>query len=325
MPEHRRGRGHSTESTADGSLMRRFMLNRFVLLLAIACAVASGEAAKVSAQSCGSDSTCDSNVPRSLFFFGAGAGLELVASGEQSVFNEGISNATGAVSVSGIALGPPVTPTLATKADCVPLVQLGYFQHFGESDWLWGVKYSYSYQDKTLATDNLIIPQSGTTSNPAVPTFTGFSVTRSYEVFVDNQMALVPFVGRSFKNGFVYAGAGPSLSRVGARLNDVVGFARIPALENGALVDVSGLPQSDAQTQWAFGIAASVGVTYFITPSWFLDLSYSFTQPFPHQFHVEGPFHNDAFSPIILSGTLIGDYTAKVDTHSITLSLNVGF
>src|SRR5436190_8344245 len=112
MSEHRRGRGHSTESTADGSLMRCFMLNRFVLLLAIACAVASGEAAKVSAQSCASDSAWDSNVPRSLFFVGAGAGLELVASGEQSVFNEGISKVTGAVSASGIALGPPVTPTL---------------------------------------------------------------------------------------------------------------------------------------------------------------------------------------------------------------------
>jgi opacity protein-like surface antigen len=299
------------------------MLNRLVLPLAIACAVASGEAAKVSAQSCGSDSACDSNVPWSLFFVGAGAGLGVVASDQQSVFNEGISNATGPVSVTGTALGPPVTPTLAAKADCVPLVQLGYFQHFGESDWLWGVKYAYSYQDKTLAEGNLVIPQMGTTSNPAIPTFTGFSVTRSYDVFIDHQMALVPFVGRSFRNGFVYAGAGPSLSRVGASLNDVVGFADIPTL--GGLVDVSGLPQSDAQTQWAFGVAATVGATYFITPSCFLDLSYSFSHPFPRQFHVEGTFHNDAFSPIVLTGTLIGDYTAKVNTHSITVSLNFGF
>jgi opacity protein-like surface antigen len=202
-------------------------------------------------------------------------------------------------------------------------VQLGYFQHFGDSAWLWGVKGSYSYQDKTLAKDNLIIPQFGTTSDPSLPTFPGFSVTRSYEVFMDHQMTLVPFVGRSFKNSFVYAGAGLSLSRVGASLNDVVGFANIPRL--GGLADISGRPQSDAQTQWAFGIAASVGVTYFITPSWFLDLSYSFSHPFPHTFHVEGPFRNDAFSPIVLTGTLIGDYTAKVNTHLITVSLNVGF
>src|SRR5262249_39939983 len=156
------------------------------------------------------------------------------------------------------------------KSDCVPLVQLGYFQHFGDSDWLWGVKGSYSYLGKiTLAKENLVIPQFGTTSGPNVPTFPGFSVTRSYEVFNDHQMTLVPFVGHSFKNSFVYAGAGPSLSRVGASLNDVVGFADLkggPPPLNG-LVDVSGRPQSDAQTQWAFGIAASVGFTYFITPS----------------------------------------------------------
>src|SRR5207244_3572815 len=124
---------------------------------------------------------------------GAGVGLGIVASGEQSVFNEGLSSVMGAgVNTTGEAEGPPVTPTLGAKSDCVPLVQLGYFQHFGESDWLWGVKYSYSYQDKTLAKDNLIIPQSGTTSGAAVPTFTGFSVTRSYDVFTDHQMALLP-------------------------------------------------------------------------------------------------------------------------------------
>lgn len=335
MPKRRRGRVHSTESAAEGSFMKCFMLNRVVLLLVIACAVGSGGAAKVSAQtcdpdqSCGSEPACVSNVPRSLFFVGAGAGLAVVGSGEQSVSNTGISNVFdgGMLLSTGTATGPPVTPTLGTKSDFVPLVQLGYYQHFSDSDWLWGVKYSYSYLGlgTTLAKDNLIIPQMGTSTGAALPTFEGFSVTRSYDVFIDHQMALVPFVGRSFKNSFVYAGAGPSLSRVGAGLHDVVGFANFTGGPLTGLVDVSGRPQSDAQTQWAFGIAASVGVTYFLTPSCFLDVGYTFSNPFPHKFHVEGPFQNDAFSPIVLTGTLIGDYTAKVNTHSITVSLNVGF
>src|SRR5262245_43098690 len=142
MPKHQMGREHSTESSAGGNLLRCLMLRRVVLPLVIACALANGEAAKVSAQSCdsdqacGSDSTCGSSVPRSLFFVGAGAGLEIVASGEQSVFNKGISSAMGGgVNASGVAEGPPVTPTLSTKSDCVPLVQLGYFQHFDEGDW----------------------------------------------------------------------------------------------------------------------------------------------------------------------------------------------
>jgi opacity protein-like surface antigen len=146
---------------------------------------------------------------------------------------------------------------------------------------------------------------------------------------MDHQMMLVPFVGRSFKNGFVYAGAGPSLSHVGASLNDVVGFASLPGapppLSSASVVDISGRPQSDSQSEWALGIAASVGFTYFITPSWFLDINYSFSRPLPRTFHVEAPFRNDAFSPFVITGTLIGDYTAKVDTHSITVSLNFGF
>src|SRR5205814_1465722 len=119
----------------------------------------------------GSDSACVSNVPRSLFFAGAGAGLGVVSSGEQSVYNKGLSSFfdTGVLLGTGTADGPPVTPTLATKAACVPLVQLGYFQHFGDSDWLWGVKYSYSYVGTSLTESNLVIPQVGTGTVPNVP------------------------------------------------------------------------------------------------------------------------------------------------------------
>jgi hypothetical protein len=90
-------------------------------------------------------------------------------------------------------------------------------------------------------------------------------------------------------------------------------------------VDVSGRPQSFSQSQWAWGVAASTGATYFITPSCFLDLSYTFSQPFPHTFHARSPFHNDIYSPVVFEGTLIGDQTAKASTHSITLSINAGF
>ncbi len=310
------------------SLQGCVMRNRIVLLVAMACAVACCGTAKVRAQSYDSDSACVSNVPRSMFFAGAGGGLGVLTSGEQSVFNKGISNIfnMGVPLGSGTADGPPVTPTLQAKADVIPLAQLGYFRHFGESDWLWGVKYSYSYMGATLAEHGLIVPQVGTSSIPGVPSFEGFSVTRSYEVFADHQMNLVPFVGRSFNNSFVYAGAGPSLSHVGARLNDVVGFATFPPVApTPGLTDVSGLPQSTSQTQWAWGLAASAGITYFLTPHCFLDLNYTFSKPYPHSFHVESPFRNEIYKPVVFEGTLIGDYTAKSSTHSITLSINFGF
>jgi opacity protein-like surface antigen len=263
-----------------------------------------------------------------MFFAGVGAGLGLITSGEQSVVQQAPSNIfnRGVLVTTGQAGGPPVTPYLGAKADWVPLAQLGYFRHFGETDWLWGAKFSYIYQDKSLTEAPLLVPQTGSSSNPAIANFSGLAVTRSYEVFLDHQFILTPFVGRSFDNGFVYVGAGPSLSRVGTRLNDVVGFASFPpgALVSG-VVDVSGAPQSFAQSRWTWGVAASVGATYFVTARCFLDLSYTFSQSLPGTFHAESPFHNEIYSPVVFEGTLIGDQTAKASTHSVTLSINMGF
>ncbi len=135
-----------------------FMPNRIALCLVMACAVASGQTAKDYIQSSTAEPARGSNVPRSLFFAGAGAGLGIVASDEQSVFNKGISRIfdNGVLLGTGTAEGPPVTPDLGADATGVPLVQLGYFQHFGDSDWLWGIKLSYSYLGTTnLAARNL--------------------------------------------------------------------------------------------------------------------------------------------------------------------------
>jgi hypothetical protein len=105
-------------------------------------------------------------------------------------------------------------------------------------------------------------------------------------VFVDHQLTVTPFIGRSFNKSIVYLGVGASLSHVGARLNDVVGFGDIP--EDGlGLVDISGQPQSVADSQPAFGVAATAGITYFTSPTCFLDINYTFSNPFPDTFHAE--------------------------------------
>lgn len=299
------------------------------LFLLMSCAVASAGTPNDYFKSSTAQPASASDVPRSLFFVGAGGGLGIVASGDQSVFNKGLSTIfdNGELLGTGVATAPPVTLDLGAEVTGVPLGQLGYFRHFGDSDWLWGAKLSYSYLGATnLAVHNLVIPQFGTGTVPNVSSFDGFSFTKSYEVFVDHQLSLVPFVGHSFKKGFVYAGAGPSLSHLGASLNGLVGFASFPqdSILPG-LRSVSGLPQSDEQSEWAFGIAASGGLTYFITRSCFLDVNYTFSHPFPDKFDVRSPYRNELYSPVVFQGTLVGNYTAEVNTHLLTISLNVGF
>ncbi len=55
-------------------------------------------------------------------------------------------------------------------------------------------------------------------------------------------------------------------------MNGLVGFA----LVDGGIVDQSGGPQDFSSSSWLIGGAAVVGVTYFLTPTWFLDLSYTY-------------------------------------------------
>src|SRR4051794_4015303 len=101
-------------SSEGGAVMPK----RSVLRLVLACAVAGGGVIRASAQSCGPDPACDSNVPRSMFFAGVGAGLGLLTSGEQSVIQQAPSNIFngGMLVTTGQAGGPPVTPYLGTKA-----------------------------------------------------------------------------------------------------------------------------------------------------------------------------------------------------------------
>src|SRR5476649_1485276 len=93
------------------------------------------------------------------------------------------------------------------RSNTVPVVQLGYFRHFGDGAWLWGTRLSYSYLGTTSSLPNLVIPQFGSKTNPNVSSFSGYSVTGSYSVSVYHQTSFMPFVGRSFDNSFVYAGA----------------------------------------------------------------------------------------------------------------------
>ena len=66
-------------------------------------------------------------------------------------------------------------------------------------------------------------------------------------------------------------------------------------------------------------------MTYFLTPSWFVDLSYSFAAPNPQTFYVASPFNNPGSGGPSFQGTLIGTYTANLTTHAIGLKINCAF
>ena len=299
-------------------------MKRIILILAFAGWIAVGGVANVHAQSSSSfaaGGSSPSTVPRSALFVGLGGSYNSVNFGNQNVYAQGVSNIylNGALVAVGSA-GGPADPFISTQSTFAPAAQVGYFRHFADSNWLWGVKFSYSYLQATSTNQNVVIPQVGSFTSANSDTFTGNVVVRSYQTSINHQMTLTPLIGRSFERSFIYFGAGPSLSQTQSSLNGVIGFADI----NGGHTNITGTPSSFSSSSWVYGGAAVVGATYFLDQSWFLDLSYTYVRTRIKTNNFSAPFASstDGYDD---TGTLSGYYSGKVITQALTVSINKAF
>lgn len=268
-------------------------------------------------------SAAQSLVPNSAFYVGIGAGLNSTSFNNQSLEATGLSDAynktTGAYMSSGNAGGPPVNLNMPSQTGVAPTLQAGYFKHFQESKWLWGAKFSYNGLDLSSKTDNFLIPQYG--SYGSTP-FTGNATVRTFKTNVSHQFALMPFIGHSFDKSFIYAGAGPTLTQVNTNIDNLIGFADI----KGNRTDVSGTPQNFSSSQWVVGGAVTVGATYFLDSSWFIDLNYNFAMTPNQTANYSSTFNNtNGNTNVNYTGSLIGSSSAKTTTQTISISINKAF
>jgi opacity protein-like surface antigen len=221
---------------------------------------------------------------------------------------------------SGSAQGP-TNIHMEDRFAFAPSFQGGYFQRFGMSDWLWGAKLSYNYLGATSTNNNSIIPQFGaytTIVNPTPVPFSGPAYVRAAQTTLLQEFDFIPFLGRAFGQSYVYAGGGPTLSQTRTKLNGLVGFAFV----DGAIVDQSGAPQNFSSSSWLFGGAAVVGVTYFLTPTWLVDLNYTYAVTEGHTSNFASPFV-DASSTSV--GTLVGNSAWRAETQRVGLTINRAF
>jgi len=260
-------------------------------------------------------------VPRAGFFAGVGAGFSSVNFSQQNIYAQGVSTIfqNGLQVASGQA-GGPTAATLPSQTGFSPTVQAGYYQHFAGSDWLWGAKFSYSSFGMTSTDQNVLVPQVGSFVSATPANFTGNVVVRSFQNTLNHQLSFIPFVGRSFERSFFYIGAGPSLTQTRTRLNGVIGFADL----NGVHSNITGTPSNFSSTQWALGGAATVGMTYFIDRSWFVDLSYSYAMTENRTQNWSGTFAS-ASQGYTDVGIISGNYSGRTITQSFQVSLNRAF
>jgi len=279
-------------------------------------------------------------VPRSACYIGLGGRLNSINFGTQDVIAIGqstitMTDSTGNpyVAAEGYAQGPDDanggTPIyMDSVLTFSPSVELGYFQHFaGSSSRLWGIKFTNDYFGATSNIRDIRLPQVGEFNkrdpieDPNAPfvtiEFTGNAVAVSAKTRMIDQISLRPYLGRSFRRGFVYVGGGPTVSYMRTEIQDLVGFADI----NHRATEISGPPQDFMDSGWVWGGSAEVGVTYFLCRSWFLDCSYLFAITGDRTFNFSSTFENENSPLGNLTGSLIGSSTWNAISQSFGIRL----
>jgi hypothetical protein len=218
---------------------------------------------------------------------------------------------------SGIAQGP-TTPINITETTFAPNGQMGYFMSFPMSNWLGGVKLTYGYLGTTLTENNIVAPQAGTfTTLSGTDSFTGHATIGSMQTSVNHELALIPFIGRSFGQGFFYLGMGPVLLSTESHIYAVTGYADI----NGIHLDVSGKPTSFSSNKWVWGGDAQVGMTYYLTSNWFIDFSYAYAITAPYTTNYSAPFSSFSGGDMT-TGTLIGSTNQRIIAQTFMVTIN---
>lgn len=260
-------------------------------------------------------------MPANGIFAGAGGAWNGATFPNQDIYGYGISEIYTILHIhvaDGAAAGNAY-PKLGSDSSVSPVLQLGFYRSVEGTPWVWGAKFSYNQVGVSGSQENVLIPQAGGYDGLITGTFTGNYLLRSYDVSLNNQFALVPFLGYSFGNGFIYGGAGPTLSRITSNMNGLIGFAELDHR-----YAVSGAPVSFSASNWVWGGTAVAGITYFFARNWFLDLNYSYTASTT----VTNSFSNrfDTVYPTVeFKGLSAGTYSGTVNNQALALTINYVF
>ena len=311
--------------------MKKTLLSATVL----STVLISGSVAAADLSSTKDSDVVTSLVPKSGLSLGLGGNLNLATFGQQNFYWAGTS--TDYFTNDGKAYGHGYAAwntkvNLTPQFRVAPIGQINYFNHFGDSEWMYGGKFSYTYLNSRTSVSNVGIPQFGAyflqdnigrVTPKYTSSFFGTGDLQSYQTSINHQMTLTPYLGRSFSNGFVYAGAGPSFSQVQTNLNNLTGYRNV----NGTPTNQTAFGANYQNSHWVWGGAATAGITYFLTPSWYLDFNYTFSQTRSttsyfnawYNAPVAGTSGNDASHAV---GYMPGSTSAALNTQSVNASIN---
>lgn len=260
------------------------------------------------------------------FFFGVGGSYNSVqlslhipnASGISNVYTDGTLVAQG--EAGGVS-----NPDHQTGTTFAPIAQFGYFDHFSNSDWLWGAEFLYKYLGYTFSYGPFESYQSGAfTSVGTSDTFFGNEAFGSLQTQVNHDIGFLLFFGKSYQKNNFYLGAGPAVIEVSSNVYNAFGFADI----NGIHTSITGTPLNFSSSKWMWAGMAQLGMMHYFSPSCFLDLSYNYTITGRYSNSYEGPFTSSTTSDgevYVTQGTFFLNDTQRVVIQAFTITLNKAF
>ncbi len=243
---------------------------------------------------------------------------------DQKLHTSGIANIIPDAPLDPSAVGSArgtAAPFHNTQSTFAPEVQAGYVQHFNNSEQLWGVKFSYQYLGLTSSNQYVNIPLSGgfTDSDGVAYPFSGSVNHNASQLNVEHEWALIPFIGHSFTNSFLYLGVGPSLFKTQTNYYGTTGTAIIfDAFPVGI-----NMPDYSA-SKWMWGGAAEIGMAYYINPTWFVDINYHYAVTKKYSSQHTSSFNDSSFG-FSTSGAFIFSTSQQVTAQAVKLSINKVF
>lgn len=178
-----------------------------------------------------------------------------------------------------VAYGPAggkAIPLNASGSVFAPNAQVGYVSRFFDGGQeLWGAKLLYNYYGTHFAHSISTVPTNALSTTAAIPpadVFTSNISSNSVQTEIQHELALLAFIGHSFTNSSVYFGVGPSLFRTKTELYEVNGFTSLNQVRRANVLTLDNFSDSE----WLWGAAAQVGFTYYLSPSWFVDVNYNY-------------------------------------------------
>lgn len=258
-----------------------------------------------------------SDVAKTNFFIGLGGGYNSVQV-KQNLYGIGVATYSGSLSGSGTAQGP-ANPFYDTENTFAPEIQGGFYKHVIDSSNLWGVKFSYQYLGAVATHADFTASQTGVVNGS---TLNGNLLIESAQTKIKHEMLLLPFIGHAFTNSQIYLGAGPALFETGSNINGEIGFANL----FGTPSDLTGAAANSSSSQWVWGGAAQMGLSYFLGPDWTIDFSYTYGIAKQYNANYAIPFtHYLKSDDITTTGTGYTNTTQNVMAQALTVSINKVF